>query len=282
MPRSTGQTRRNAGAPERPPSRGASGRGAAYRPARRSYDSYEDDRVAEGFAARLLGGLARHPARTAAAVILGIGAGFIMLNAVFLQHGKHPAPLFDTRPGGASLTASPAENPPPLPRSRAAAIGAETRLVRVTPVPQPRVETRAGTATVTAVQRGLARAGFYKGTVDGLYGLGTKGAIEDYQRANDLPVTGAVTEELLADIQRRAGAAAEAAPAEPPEEVRLRAVQDALNQIGYGPLPVTGASDGATADAIRRFQLDNGLSLTGQPDDQLVRKMVSIGAMQPI
>ena len=34
-----------------------------------------------------------------------------------------------------------------------------------------------------------------------------------------------------------------------------------------------------TAGAIRRFELDNGLPLTGKPGDRLTARLVSIGAM---
>ena len=34
--------------------------------------------------------------------------------------------------------------------------------------------------------------------------------------------------------------------------------------------------------AIRRFELDNGLPLTGRPEDRVVNRLVSIGAMEAI
>ncbi len=61
---------------------------------------------------------------------------------------------------------------------------------------------------------------------------------------------------------------------------RYRAVQHALNQIGYGPVAEDGRAGEGIDDAIRRFELDNGLPITGTPDDQVVDRLVAIGAME--
>jgi peptidoglycan hydrolase-like protein with peptidoglycan-binding domain len=58
-----------------------------------------------------------------------------------------------------------------------------------------------------------------------------------------------------------------------------RKVQTALNQIGYGPIPTDGNPGRDSADAIRRFQLDYGLSVTGIPDDSVVKRLIAIGAI---
>jgi len=61
---------------------------------------------------------------------------------------------------------------------------------------------------------------------------------------------------------------------------RYLAVQHALNQIGYGPVAEDGLKSDDVENAIRRFELDNGLSITGTPDDAVVDRLVSIGAME--
>jgi peptidoglycan hydrolase-like protein with peptidoglycan-binding domain len=76
-----------------------------------------------------------------------------------------------------------------------------------------------------------------------------------------------------------------AAPSPAPSagaSARYAAVQRALNNIGYGPVVESGVVDDATADAIRRFELDNGLPLTGRPEDRVVNRLISIGAMEAI
>jgi hypothetical protein len=55
-------------------------------------------------------------------------------------------------------------------------------------------------ATVAAVQRRLARAGYYHGSVDGVIGNGTRGAIAAYERNNGLPVDGRIDRQLLATL----------------------------------------------------------------------------------
>jgi len=61
---------------------------------------------------------------------------------------------------------------------------------------------------------------------------------------------------------------------------RYLAVQHALNQIGYGPVAEDGLVSDDIDNAIRRFELDNGLRITGTPDDAVVDRLVSIGAME--
>jgi peptidoglycan hydrolase-like protein with peptidoglycan-binding domain len=52
-------------------------------------------------------------------------------------------------------------------------------------------------AQVTEAQQGLAKAGFYKGKINGKYDKATKQAISAYQKANKLPVTGHLDNDLL-------------------------------------------------------------------------------------
>ena len=52
-------------------------------------------------------------------------------------------------------------------------------------------------ATVAAVQRRLARGGYYRGSIDGVIGNGTRSAIRAYERNNGLPVDGRIDRQLL-------------------------------------------------------------------------------------
>jgi hypothetical protein len=52
-------------------------------------------------------------------------------------------------------------------------------------------------ATVAAVQRRLARGGYYHGSIDGLIGPGTRSAIRAFERNNGLPVDGVIDPQLL-------------------------------------------------------------------------------------
>jgi len=54
-----------------------------------------------------------------------------------------------------------------------------------------------GGRTAAAVQRALARRGFYYGPIDGDIGPGSRRAIARYQAAHGLPVTGTIDRHLL-------------------------------------------------------------------------------------
>jgi hypothetical protein len=53
---------------------------------------------------------------------------------------------------------------------------------------------------VIQVQRRLARAGLYHGSIDGVMGSGTRRAIRAYERQHRLPVDGEIDNELLATM----------------------------------------------------------------------------------
>ena len=52
-------------------------------------------------------------------------------------------------------------------------------------------------ATVAAVQRRLARAGYYHGSIDGVIGAGTRSAVRAFERNNGLPADGIIDSQLL-------------------------------------------------------------------------------------
>jgi peptidoglycan hydrolase-like protein with peptidoglycan-binding domain len=74
--------------------------------------------------------------------------------------------------------------------------------------------------------------------------------------------------------------AASAAPAIDAGAQRTLSVQKALNLIGYGPVPEDGIASEATVGAIRRFELDHGLPITGAAGDTVINRLVAIGAME--
>lgn len=163
------------------------------------------------------------------------------------------------------------------------------------------------------IQRELARVGLYSDAIDGMSGPRTTAAIRAFQTAAGMPANGTPSIELLGALRQPlpaqplqpAGvqsddALAEAAAlnrrereraeliaaeqqrhAESRQRENVRIVQTALNRIGYGPLPTEGVSDGETRDAIRRFELDNGLPITGDASDGLIERLVAIGAIKP-
>lgn len=250
---------------------------------------YEGSNEAEdrpGALMLLAGRVIRNPGR-AIAILVSVGAtGVIVANAAFFQTGEHPSPLFATRTGAAPSTAVAAATGIPEDEDLAAATsdGEDlTRLVRTTSVEPAPVEAPAASAAVSQAQQLLTDLGYRPGAPDGLLGAQTRSAVESFERDSELPVTGEVSESLLVALRTAATAESETTAALPvSDEARFRAVQTALNEIGYGPVAVTGAAGGDMADAVRRFQLDNGLAITGRVDDAVVEKMVAIGAMDPL
>jgi len=231
-----------------------------------------------------------NPAMSGGLVVMAITAMAIVSNALFLQSHRHPDPLFMQRP---AIEARPAV---PIPKVRPG-IAAN---VAVDPAP-PAENVGAEAALVVHVQRELARLGLYSGPIDGIPGARTRAAIGAYQSAAGLPPTGAASAELLAYMTGPGPRVAPTAPPTPEPAAApagtigdlaagttapaddgplYRRVQTALNLAGYGPIAVDGQPGRETADAIRRFELDNGLSVTGEIGDRLVARLVAIGAMQ--
>jgi hypothetical protein len=53
---------------------------------------------------------------------------------------------------------------------------------------------------VASVQQRLARAGYYRGAIDGVIGNGTRRAIRSYERSHGLPVDGRIDDDLLGQL----------------------------------------------------------------------------------
>ncbi|MCB1489474.1 MAG: peptidoglycan-binding protein, partial [Bauldia sp.] len=155
------------------------------------------------------------------------------------------------------------------------------------------------TAVIAQLQEKLAERGLYDGKVDGISGSRTRAAIVAYQKAEGLAVTGEPTTDVLDHINTASVAKAAPAPqpveakvpdvpvqaaaeplpvktvaatssVEPDDDAvasaieiatrnRYVAVQRALNKMGYGPMPEDGLPGDEVANAVRRFELDNGL-----------------------
>ena len=169
---------------------------------------------ARGKAASATAGLTRrllaNPSRTIAFGALAAVALGIVVNAMALQKGRHPAPLFVT-PAAKSEPVQKAMPPPaPVPRPADAerAVVAEPAAAKTLadakdPIGQlllrPHVATDAAEPSkrVLAAQTALRKLG-YQLRSDGVMGGTTQQAIEQFERDRGLPVKG----ELSARIQR--------------------------------------------------------------------------------
>lgn len=247
---------------------------------------YEDPDERRGLMGRFAARAFRNPGRSLAILLIFGGTGVIAANATFFQTGEHPSPLFSTRSAEdavAPIAAAEPQDVAPLvtPRMVESSNDDLARLVE-TSAEEAAAPVNRGpqvSQTVTEVQQLLADLGYRPGSVDGLLGGQTGAAIEAFQRDRGMTVTGDIDTTLLAALRAASASPGEAAPVAPPPQVQLRAIQTALNEAGYGPIDVTGAADADTEDAIRRFQLDNGLGVSGEIDTALVDRMIAIGAM---
>jgi peptidoglycan hydrolase-like protein with peptidoglycan-binding domain len=266
---------------------------------------------ADGLIGRFVDNVFDNPALSGGLFVMALTASAIMSNALFLQNVRHPEPLFATRPPLVVERHAPV----PLPPHRDDRTGSVTPpLPRPSPLAMlaPKVEVPKDT-TVRDIQSILAKRGLYLGAIDGLYGELSRSAIMVYEKAAGLPERGEATPQILEHMRSSAAvtplpppvaaptpaapapvamaplAAPEVPPAPPApsaeevraeiERLRYERIQTALNRIGYGPVVVNGAPDEATQNAIRRFELDNGLPISGTVGDEVVERLVAIGAM---
>jgi peptidoglycan hydrolase-like protein with peptidoglycan-binding domain len=228
-----------------------------------------------GLRALLSRALGRNPVDVIGLVLLLLALGAILANALYRQPGPHPAPIFSVKPRPvAEHTASVT----PIPRSRPAAAKSDA-------------SGRSRADLVGDVQRELIKRGLFEGAADGVMGPKTDAAIRDFETLANLKVTGEPSEELLRALQRGpkldAGVPRTAARDQISEKIlsgsqppapttqRVVAVQRALNDSGYGPVKATGAIGPETTAAIRKFEGDRKMPVTGQISVRLVRELAA-------
>jgi peptidoglycan hydrolase-like protein with peptidoglycan-binding domain len=207
----------------------------------------EEEFLSDGFVARLADRIFENPAMSGGLFVMALTAAGIVSNAMMMQNGHHPDPLFMTRPNVASRA------PVPLPRARV-----EQPARPPVPLPPLRETPAAAPAApdqklIAEVQRALAGKRLYRGAADGIAGPHTRAAISAYEKSTGLPVTGMASADLLARLRTPekqaavvkpalpAKAAAPAAALPPVAAVPAAAVTVALPAATSGqPLPAPG------------------------------------------
>ena len=253
----------------------------------------------ESLLGRLADKVIENPGRAGGFGLIAIAVTSIISNAAFLQTKHHPDPLFVTRGEAETpvLDIGPTTASVPLPKSRVNATQSvalpQTPAAQAQAQPLPVAISASGNAApagnlVADTQKALADAKLYDGAVDGRMGPQTKAAISAFEKKIGLIPTGQPSERLLSQIRKGGPRAHLADPIstgsidDPAERARIKRVQEALNEIGYGPIETDGRGGGKTANAIRRFELDNGLPMTGAAGDAVGAKLVLIGAMNTL
>ena len=187
----------------------------------------------------------------------------IFINALFLQSGPHPAPMFATRVPMRALP--PAAVAPP--QNNAAELARQTQVI-------------------ADIQRELSRRGFYDGPADGLWGAKTDIAVRDFLQAAGLKIGTDAKDALLraisaSNVKAASRGPAAAANSDPIAQLlapsnRVVSIQRALADFGYGQVKASGVYDPATRVAIETFQRDRRLPVTGVISDDVVRELVTV------
>jgi hypothetical protein len=183
----------------------------------------------KGSALRLLRACAmpivRRPMRAFGGMLFLAAGAAVAVNALAWQTVRHPSPLFGAKSPAAARAANPSPAPLPLPPLRpvevAAPAPAPAPVAVPTAPPRPRdligemiraSEGATGATTkadpqrlVSAAQRALAKLGHGELKVDGILGVGTRQAIERFERERKLPVTGELGPRTVRELSMQSG-----------------------------------------------------------------------------
>ena len=230
------------------------------------------DSVALETAGRLATAIGEHPREFVALLMSTIAVFGIVTNALFLQKGPHPAPIFATRPL--------------LPQETAIV----PRLQSTQSAPATDTGTQARLQLIASIQRELTRKGFYDGPADGIWGSKTDTAVRDFIQAAGLKINAEPSDALLRTVSTsnakpsNTGSVSTAAadpiarliaPPIAPSK-RITAVQRALADFGFGQIKPTGVFDADTRAAVEKFERERRLPVDGQISDRLVRELAGM------
>ena len=189
-----------------------------------------------GLAMRML---LHSPKDMAAGLLAFAGVSAIVANALFLQTGQHPSPMFGT---SVHLGASG-----PLPRPRPVEADAEPKLAEPRLVEPRMIEPRANDPLANII----------KATAN-----------------SPLSSTPMTTAPPVVNVVRPP--APIPPPVQITGSRRVAAVQRALSENGYGQLRATGTIGADTQAAIAKFERERHMVVTGQVSDRLVKELTVV------
>ncbi len=178
--------------------------------------------VAASAGFRLWAKITRRPVDSLAVLAAGAACLVIVVNALFLQSGSHPAPFFanpartqaaDTTPTSATTGPALALSPPPSRPAQttaavhpAAAARPQAPVVRRNDPIADLIGSSIGSPSrVIAVQRALSEFGYGQIKVSGTLDQSTSAAIEKFEGEHKLPVTGRISDRLLSELAAMTG-----------------------------------------------------------------------------
>lgn len=197
--------------------------------------------------------LLHSPKDTMAGLVAVAAVGAIVANALFLQTGRHPAPMFGTVINLPAPSSVPLSNPLPRPRP----VGADTsplepKATEFRVEPKPAESRSAERAVEKPAEKPIE-------------------ATASTPRAGNDPMTNLVkaTTSTSPSMMRPPAPI----PQQSPAARRIAGVQRALSEYGYGNLKITGTMGAETQSAIQKFEREHKMQVTGQVSDRLLREL---------
>jgi len=150
----------------------------------------------------------------AVAVLTAVGASLIIVvNAIFLQSGLHPAPSFDATWKSSDGRSDPLKSVPAKPTTTGSAAHPATASNAVPPEKpvstarrnDPIADLIGPSARIAAVQRALSEYGYGQIKATGNLDDATTAAIEKFEREHNLPITGRVSDRLASELAAMIG-----------------------------------------------------------------------------
>lgn len=154
----------------------------------------------------------RRPVDTFSLLAAVAASLIIMVNALFLQSGPHPAPFFANPKPMKTATGDTLRPADMIIASRSVAIPAAAPVAGPALASAPAVRRNDPIADligpsprIAAVQRALSDFGYGQVKPSGMLDGPTSDAIERFEREHKLPVTGAVSDRLVAELAAMVG-----------------------------------------------------------------------------
>jgi putative peptidoglycan binding protein len=151
--------------------------------------------------------IARRPREFVCGLMAAVASGWIFTNALFLQTGPHPAPIF--------AAPKPAMETVPIPPAAPRGQMAQPERMRVQPASVRHVEPArpndqiaallAPTPRLIAVQQALADFAYGPVVPTGVLDPQTRAAVERFEKARGLPIDGQLSERVLHELATVAG-----------------------------------------------------------------------------
>ena len=216
-----------------------------------------DEDTERGFVMRVL---LHRPKDTVAGLLAFAAIVAIVANALFLQAGRHPSPMFGSI---VTLPAADLPQPSPLPRPRPAD-AALASPVEARPADSKAVEPKPVEARVSEPKASEPRAAVESKPADPMTNL-VKSTSTASAATSSIPRPPAPIPVARNDTNLSPGGSR-----------RIAAVQRALTEYGYGQLKPTGTIGADTQAAVAKFERERKIPATGQISDRMVRELVAM------